>query len=78
VAYGTMMVLSFYFGKMYYPIPYNFRKIVFYLVISTSFSVLSFYLFDRNLFIGIVLLLLFLAMVLKLEKEQLKKIFLKK
>lgn len=78
VAYGTMMVMSFYFGKMYYPIPYNFRKIVFYLAISTSFSVLSFYLFDRNLFIGIVLLLLFLAMVLKLEKEQLKKIFLKK
>tara|TARA_R110002051_G_scaffold296516_1_gene362629 strand:- start:881 stop:2344 length:1464 start_codon:yes stop_codon:yes gene_type:complete len=78
VAYGTMMALSFYFGKMFYPIPYNFRKIVFYLTISTSFSVLSFYLFDRNLFIGIVLLLLFFAMVLKLEKEQLKKIFLKK
>jgi O-antigen/teichoic acid export membrane protein len=78
VAYGTMMALSFYFGHMYYPIPYNFRKIVFYLSISTSFSILSFYLFDRNLFIGIVLLLLFFAMVLKLEKEQLKKIFLKK
>ncbi len=78
VAYGTMMGMSFYFGKMYYPIPYNFRKIVFYLLISTTFSVLSFYLFDRNLFIGIVLLLLFLAMVMKLEKEQLKKIFLKK
>ncbi len=78
VAYGTMMGMSFYFGKMYYPIPYNFRKIVFYLLISTTFSVLSFYLFDRNLFVGIVLLLLFLAMVMKLEKEQLKKIFLKK
>ncbi len=78
VAYGTMMGMSFYFGKMYYPIPYNFRKIVFYLLISTIFSVLSFYLFDRNLFVGIVLLLLFLAMVMKLEKEQLKKIFLKK
>ncbi len=78
VAYGTMMGMSFYFGKMYYPIPYNFRKIVFYLLISTTFSVLSFYLFDRNLFIGSVLLLLFLAMVMKLEKEQLKKIFLKK
>ncbi len=78
VAYGTMMGMSFYFGKMYYPIPYNFRKIVFYLLISTTFSALSFYLFDRNLFVGIVLLLLFLAMVMKLEKEQLKKIFLKK
>ncbi|MEJ1221540.1 lipopolysaccharide biosynthesis protein [Sediminicola sp. 1XM1-17] len=78
VAYGSMMSMSLYFGRMYYPIPYNFRKIVFYFSISTLFSILSFYLFDRNLIIGIVLLLLFYAMVLKLEKEQLKKIFLKK
>lgn len=78
VAYGSMMSLSLYFGKMYYPIPYNFRKIVFYFSISTLFSILSFYLFDRNLIIGIVLLLSFYAIVLKLEKEQLKKIFLKR
>jgi O-antigen/teichoic acid export membrane protein len=78
LAYSVMMLLSFYFGNMYYPIPYNFRKIVFYLSISTTFSIMSFYLFDRNLLIGIVLLLLFFGMVMKMEKEQLKKIFLKK
>ncbi|TDS18691.1 Na+-driven multidrug efflux pump [Maribacter caenipelagi] len=75
LAYGTMMLLSFYFGRMYYPIPYNFRKIIFYLVISILFSILSFYIFDRNLFVGISLLILFLGLVYKLEFENLKKLY---
>ncbi|WP_339626282.1 oligosaccharide flippase family protein [uncultured Maribacter sp.] len=75
-AYGTMMLLSFYFGRMYYPIPYNFRKISFYLVVSILFSILSFYIFDRNLFVGIPLLLLFLGLVYKLEFDNLKKLYL--
>ena len=78
VAYGTMMVLSYVIGKRHYPIPYNFRKILFYLCISILFSVLSFYVFNRNLIWGSVLLFIFLGMVYKLENEQLKKIFLKK
>lgn len=78
IAYGMMMVLSYYFGKSHYPIPYNFRKIIFYLSVSISFSALSFYIFDRNLFIGIFLLLFFLGLVYRLEHEKLKQIFLRK
>ncbi|RRQ49985.1 polysaccharide biosynthesis protein [Maribacter algicola] len=77
VAYGTMMLLSFYFGRMYYPIPYNFRKIIFYLGISILFSIISFYIFERNLFVGIPLLLIFLGLVYKLEIDNLKKVFVK-
>ncbi len=77
VAYGTMMLLSFYFGRMYYPIPYNFRKIIFYLGISILFSIISFYIFDRNLYVGIPLLLIFLGLVYKLEIDNLKKVFVK-
>ncbi|WP_144803775.1 lipopolysaccharide biosynthesis protein [Maribacter sp. MAR_2009_72] len=76
LAYGSMMMLSFYFGRMYYPIPYNFRKIIFYLGVSVLFSTLSFYIFDRNLYVGIPLLILFLGLVYKLEFENLKKLFL--
>jgi O-antigen/teichoic acid export membrane protein len=76
LAYGSMMLLSFYFGRMYYPIPYNFRKIGFYLIVSILFSILSFYIFDRNLFVGIPLLLLFLGLVYKLEFDNLKKLYL--
>jgi len=78
LAYGSMMVLSYYMGKSRYPVPYNFRKIVFYLSISILFSALSFYVFDRNLIIGIVLLLLFFGLVYKFENEMLKRIFLSK
>jgi len=78
MAYGSMMVISYYLGKSRYPVPYNFRKIVFYLSISIVFSFVSFYVFNRNLIIGCILLALFLALVYKLEYEKLRKIFLKK
>ncbi|MEO9893598.1 oligosaccharide flippase family protein [Aurantibacter sp.] len=78
LAYGSMMVLSYYFGKSHYPIPYNFRKILFYLGVSILFSTLSFYVFNRNMIIGTVLLLLFLGLVYKMENEMLRKIFLRK
>lgn len=77
-AYGSMMLLSYYFGRKYYPIPYNMRKIVFYLVVSVVFSILSFYVFNRNLIAGSILLLLFLGLVYKMEGDKLKSIFLKR
>jgi len=78
VAYGSMMLMSFFFGRMYYPIPYNHRKIIFYLGISILFSILSFYVFDRNLIVGIILYVLFLGIVYRLESDKLKQIFLRK
>lgn len=68
-AYGSMMILSFVLGQKYYPIPYNMRKIAFYLGLSLLFSLLSFYVFNRNLYIGLVLLLVFLGLLYRLEKE---------
>ncbi|RTE54901.1 polysaccharide biosynthesis protein [Arenibacter aquaticus] len=78
VAYASMVMLSFYFGRMYYPIPYNQRKIVFYLFFSILFSMLSFYVFNRNLIIGSIFVILFFGMVYKLESDRLKQIFLRK
>lgn len=78
LAYGTMMVLSYYLGKSRYPVPYNFRKILFYLGLSTLFSAIAFYGFNRSLFAGIPLLLIFLGIMYKLENDKLRQIFLKK
>ncbi|MBT8311739.1 MAG: polysaccharide biosynthesis protein, partial [Flavobacteriaceae bacterium] len=77
-AYALMMLLSFYFGRKHYPIPYNYRKIVFYLGLSILFSALSFYVFNRNLVIGSLLLLVFLGLVYRMESNILKRIFLKR
>ncbi|MDT0606200.1 lipopolysaccharide biosynthesis protein [Croceitalea rosinachiae] len=78
VAYGSMMTLSFYLGKKYYPVPYNMRKIYFYGGISILFSLLSFYVFNRNLITGSLLLLVFLGLIYKLEGDKLKTIFFKR
>lgn len=77
-AYGSMMLMSYYFGRKYYPVPYNMRKILFYLSVSVIFSALSFYVFNRNLIAGGLLLLLFLMLVYKMEGDKLKTIFLQR
>jgi O-antigen/teichoic acid export membrane protein len=74
VAYGLMMLLSYFYGRKYYPIPYNLKKIGGYLVISVLFSVFSFYVFRGNYFVGISLLLIFLVTVYVAERKQLIKI----
>ncbi|WP_438710582.1 oligosaccharide flippase family protein [Aquimarina muelleri] len=73
-AYGLMMLLSWYFGKKYYPIPYNLKKIGMYLVLSISFSIVSFYVFDSNYMVSIPLLLVFLVILYASEKKELKQI----
>ena len=75
-AYATMMLLSFFYGRRYYRIPYNMRKIVFYSLISILFSFLSFYVFNRDLLVGSLFLLVFLILVYRMEKEILRRIFL--
>lgn len=73
-AYASMMFLSFYYGKKYYPIPYDLKKITGYLVLSIGISVLSFYQFRGNLLAGIFLLTGFLAVVYFAERKELKHI----
>jgi len=73
-AYGTMMLLSYFFGKKYYPIPYNLKKISIYLLLSIAFSVISFYYFRENYMVGIPLLLLFIVLTYTLEKKELKQL----
>ncbi|MCA0131332.1 oligosaccharide flippase family protein [Winogradskyella alexanderae] len=74
VAYASMMVLSYYFGRKYYPIPYNLKKIGLYLSVSVGLSALSFYQYRENYVIGIAMLIVFLVLVIMLEKNQLKQI----
>lgn len=74
VAYATMMLLSFYFGRKYYPIPYNLKKIGLYLFISIILSMLSFYQYRGQYLVGITMLIVFLGLVISLEKNQLKRV----
>jgi O-antigen/teichoic acid export membrane protein len=73
VAYGSMMTASYYYGQKYYPIPYNLKKMSLYLLVSSAFSVISFYVYRDYFLIGIGLLIIYLIMVFILEKNQLKQ-----
>jgi O-antigen/teichoic acid export membrane protein len=74
VAYASMMVVSYYYGQKYYPIPYNLKKMSLYLLVSSAFSVISFYVYRENYVVGISLLLVFLLLVVMLEKNQIRQI----
>ncbi|APY11031.1 polysaccharide biosynthesis protein [Seonamhaeicola sp. S2-3] len=74
VAYSIMMLLSYYFGRKYYPIPYNLKKIGLYLILSIVLSGLSFYQFRANYIIGISMLIVFLGVIYFSERQQINQL----
>ncbi len=74
LSYFAMMMVSYFLGQYFYPVPYHLKKIVGYLSLSILFSVISFYVLDGNLIIGNLLLIVFLAIVAYFEKDTLKKL----
>jgi len=73
-AYATMMVLSYFFGRKIYPIPYDIKRILGYLAMATVFSVLSFYLFKGNYYFSMPLLGIFFFILYKNEGQELKQL----
>jgi len=72
LAYAVMMVISYVLGQKYYPIPYQLGRVLLYLGISMVLVVLSFWVFDRNIYIGNLLLLGFLGFIFYREKDEVK------
>lgn len=79
-AYGTMMLVSYYLGNKYYPIPYDMKKIMSYLGIAIVLSGLSFYveIFRETYIFGILAIIFFGYFIYKNEKEVLLKIIRRK
>ncbi|MCQ4035591.1 oligosaccharide flippase family protein [Kaistella montana] len=68
-AYFTMMVLSYFLGQKYYPIPYRIKNISLCLVLLTVFSYISYELFNANFWIGNLLFLIFTGIILYSERK---------
>lgn len=77
-AYASMMLLSYFYGRKYYPIPYNLKKIGLYLGSSILLSAISFYQFRANYVVGITLLIVFLGIVYYAERNTLKQLLKRK
>lgn len=73
-AYGSMMILSFLWGRKQYYIPYDLKRIGWYLGITLLLSALSFYVFPEKMAWGAILLVVFISMVYLLEYKSLKKL----
>jgi O-antigen/teichoic acid export membrane protein len=73
-AYTTMMVLSYLWGQKNYPIPYNIKKNVAYIVASIILVYLSFTVFKRNIFVGNALMIAFACTAIYLERKTLAAI----
>jgi O-antigen/teichoic acid export membrane protein len=71
IAYASMMIMSYIWGKKNYPIPYNLKKNLAYIVASIILVYLSFAIFKRNIFVGNALLLLFAGVAFYFERKPL-------
>ena len=72
-AYFSMTLLSYYFGRKHYPIPYNIKKISIYLILTISLSALSFYQFRAQYLIGSALIGILLLIIWQNEKATIKQ-----
>lgn len=77
-AYTVMMILSYIWGQKNYPIPYNLKKNLAYIITSVIIVYLSFTVFNRNIFIGNALFIAFALTALLLERKQLTAILKRK
>lgn len=74
-AYVIMAILSYFYGKKYYPVNYQVGNILMTIVLTTGLSYLSFLFFRGNYFISIVLIILFIVYVFWNQKTEIKQIW---
>ncbi len=73
-AYGTMMVISYFWGQKSYRIPYKSRKILLYMMLSVGLGLLGYHLLDNNFWIGNLCVIIYLAIAIFIEKKSLNYI----
>lgn len=77
-AYSSMMLISYYFGNKYYPIPYDSKKIGGYLLLSIALSMGCFYGFRENYYVGVAAILVYGIFIYHNEKAVLLRIIRRK
>lgn len=74
IAYGGMALISYFYGKKYYNVPYNINKVFLYILISVGLSYLSYYYFKENYIVSTLFIVIFLVFIAFNEKNELKTI----
>lgn len=68
-AYFVMMLLSYFLGQKYYPIPYRIKKMSFFLFLLGAFSIIIVKVFNYNFWLSNLLFIIFAGILLYSEKK---------
>jgi O-antigen/teichoic acid export membrane protein len=71
IAYGSMMLLSYFIGKKHYPVPYNLKKSGSYLIAAIAIGYCSFSFFRENYLVSVGLVAIFGFLIFFNEKKEL-------
>ncbi len=72
--YAFMLFASYFVGKKHYPVPYQLKKVAFYVLFASVFSGISFVYFRENYWFSVSTLLLFFGWIYWQEKEGLQQL----
>jgi O-antigen/teichoic acid export membrane protein len=79
VAFLVMMLVSYFFGQKYYPVPYNLKRIGTYFLVAGAIYILSLLSSSQTAIIkfslNTFLIFVFIFTVYRMEKTQLKRLF---
>lgn len=70
IAYGSMMILSYLIGQKHYKIDYPIKRMSLYAVVGILFSLVYFYQLRDYFWVGLLMLLAYLLLMVKLEKKE--------
>jgi peptidoglycan/LPS O-acetylase OafA/YrhL len=79
VCFFIMMIMSYFWGRKYYPVPYNLKRIGTYFLLAVIIYFVSVVASKQPPFfkfsLHTILLSVFIFSVIKLEKNELKRLF---
>ena len=74
ITYGFMMMISYFIGQKHYPVPYQLKKVSFYVLFATVLCWVSFSLFRGNVWFSVSTIFSYFGLVFLLEKSTIKQI----
>lgn len=75
VSYLTMMLISYFWGQREYPIPYNYKKLIFYIGGSSLLSLIAYYCSNHiaiRIGVGNISFIIFIYLTLKIEYKDIQ------
>jgi len=74
ITYGFMMLISYLIGRKHYPVPYQLKKVGFYIVLAVLLSWVSFYFFRGKIWFSLSAIFSYFGCIFLLDYKTLKQL----